>query len=124
MRKKGIMVAADLTPRQRDQLQHYKEQGKVAYYKNGTLKKTGVRTTRRDTQTDTQHARATRRTTSARKDNSLTPHVNAVSPKTTTTSPVTTIDTAKEATVSNTTPMLETGTVNGTHKADVAGCMT
>ena len=88
-----------------------------------TLKTTGVRTTRTDTQTDTQHGRATRRTTSARKDNSLTPHVKAVS-KTTTTSPVTTINTAKEATVINTIPMLETGTVKGTHEADVAGCMT
>ena len=37
LRKNGIKVAADLTPRQRDQLQHYKERGKVACYKNGRL---------------------------------------------------------------------------------------
>jgi len=51
------------------------------------------------------------------------PHVNAVS-KTATTSPATTSDTAKEATVTSTTPMLERGTVNGTHNTDLAGCMT
>ena len=56
MRKKGIRVAADLTPRQRDQLQHYKEQGKVAYYKNGRLH---VENDRREDYTDrhpNQHA--------------------------------------------------------------------
>ena len=45
MRRNGMRVAADLTPRQRDQLQHYKEQGQVAYYKNGRLH---VETWRRD----------------------------------------------------------------------------
>ena len=37
IRKNGIRVAADLTRRQKDQLQLYEEQCKVAYYKTGGL---------------------------------------------------------------------------------------
>ena len=49
MRKKGIRVASDLTPRQRDQLQRYRDRGKMAYYKNGRLH---VENNRRDDYTD------------------------------------------------------------------------
>ncbi len=37
LRQNGIRVAADLTPRQREEIQHYKKQGKTVYYKNGRL---------------------------------------------------------------------------------------
>ena len=80
----------------------------MACYKNGRLH---VENNRREDDMDRQLNRhATRKCdetdTSTRKDNSLTPHVNAVS-KTATTSPATTSETAKEVTVTNTTPMLE-----------------
>ena len=37
LRQYGIRMAADLTPRQRERLQHFKQQGRVAYYRNGRL---------------------------------------------------------------------------------------
>ena len=37
LRQYGIRMAADLIPRQREQLQHFKQQGRVAYYRNGRL---------------------------------------------------------------------------------------
>ena len=37
LRQNGIRVAADLTPRQLEETQHYKKQGKTVYYKNGRL---------------------------------------------------------------------------------------
>ena len=37
LRQYGIRMAADLTPRQWERLQHFKQQGKVAYYRNGRL---------------------------------------------------------------------------------------
>ena len=37
LRQNAIRVAADLTPRQREEIQHYKKQGKTVYDKNGRL---------------------------------------------------------------------------------------
>ena len=37
LRERGIGVSADLTPRQRERLQHFRHQGRVTYYKNGKL---------------------------------------------------------------------------------------
>ena len=37
LRRNNIRVTTDLTPRQREQLQRYKQEGKVAYYRNGRL---------------------------------------------------------------------------------------
>ena len=37
LRQNDIRVAADLTPRQREETQHCKKQGKTVYYKNGRL---------------------------------------------------------------------------------------
>ena len=37
LRRINIRVTTDLTPRQREQLQRYKQQGIVAYYRNGRL---------------------------------------------------------------------------------------
>ena len=37
LRKRGIKVSADLTVRQRQQIAHYRELGKVAYFRNGRL---------------------------------------------------------------------------------------
>ena len=37
LRRKGVKVSADLTVRQREQIAHYREQGKVAYFRNGKL---------------------------------------------------------------------------------------
>ena len=42
LRENGIRVSADLTPRQRDQVQQLKNQGKQAYYKNGRLHVNGT----------------------------------------------------------------------------------
>ena len=37
LRRDGIRVSSELTTRQRDEVRHYRRQGKVAYYKNGRL---------------------------------------------------------------------------------------
>ena len=37
LRQYGIRMATDLTPRQWERLQHFKQQGRVAYYRNGRL---------------------------------------------------------------------------------------
>ena len=37
LRRERIRVSTDLTPRQREQVQHLKSQGKVAYFRNGKL---------------------------------------------------------------------------------------
>ena len=37
LRRDGIRVSSELTTRQRDEVQRYRRQGKIAYYKNGRL---------------------------------------------------------------------------------------
>ena len=37
LRREGIRVSSDLTTRQREEVQHYRRQGKIAYYKSGRL---------------------------------------------------------------------------------------
>ena len=37
LRRNGIRVSSELTTRQRDEVRHYRRQGKVAFYKNGRL---------------------------------------------------------------------------------------
>ena len=37
LRLEGIKVSSELTTRQRDEVQQYRQQGKIAYYKNGRL---------------------------------------------------------------------------------------
>ena len=37
LRRAGIKVTSDLTSRQRDALDFYRSQGKIAYYRNGRL---------------------------------------------------------------------------------------
>ena len=37
LRRDGIRVSSELTTRQRDEVRHYRRQGKVAFYKNGRL---------------------------------------------------------------------------------------
>ena len=37
LRREGIRVSSELTTRQRDEVQRYRRQGKIAYYKNGRL---------------------------------------------------------------------------------------
>ena len=38
LRQEGIRVASDLTTRQRNEIQFYNQQGKLAYFKNGKLR--------------------------------------------------------------------------------------
>ena len=77
-------VAADLTPRQRNQLQLYKEQGKVAYYKNGRLHMKNNRLRYRQVlHNDKQYTRTMKWTSSLRKESSHVPNVIIISTTTT-----------------------------------------
>ena len=38
LRREGIKISADLTSRQRDEVQHHRSQGKIAYFKSGRLR--------------------------------------------------------------------------------------
>ena len=111
LRKNGIKVAADLTPRQRDQLQHYKERGKVAYYKNG---RPHVENRRRDYTDSHPQRQAAHKNDEidyihGERESSRMPKVKIIA--------------TKKEPVTNTTLIPKTGTVDGTRKTDVVDFM-
>ena len=124
-----LRVAADLTPRQRDQLQHYKERGQVACYRNGRLH---VENRRRD-YTDSHPQR--QNSAQERRDGLLprgekTGHMSNVKIISTTSTMIdeptatTSSDIAKADTMtSNTTLILKTGIVDGTRQTDMVDFM-